>query len=297
MIEPSLTRVFVRDLCLFAHHGVLPEETRLGQRFFISMDVAADIDLAITGDDYTQAVCYSQLCSIASDVSRHANFQLIETLADRIAQAVLEYYSQVVEVRIEIRKPSAPLPYTVREVAVEVTKKRVESIGLSLGANIGEREATLKAALETLARTEGVQLDRVSSLYDSAPWGIEDQPSFVNLCLLARTSLNPLALLRLCKETECLLGRAPGRHWGERALDIDVLFYGQKEVKTPVLTLPHPHLFERAFVLEPLYELDPTLSLSGRTIKDALARLPRKEGDAVRRGQTPFWYLEDLYVS
>lgn len=297
MIEPSLTRISVRDLCLFAHHGVLPEETRLGQRFFINMDVLAEIDQAINHDDYAQAVCYSELCRIACGVSQHANFQLIETLADHIALAVLEHYSQIIEVHIEIRKPSAPLPYTVREVAVEVTKKRVEGIGLALGANIGAREATLKAALEILARTEEVQIDQVSALYDSAPWGVEDQPPFVNLCLVGRTSLNPWALLRLCKETECLLGRVPGRHWGERALDIDILFYGQKEVKTSVLTLPHPRIFERAFVLEPLYELAPTLTLCGRSIEEALAHLPRVRGDVIRRSQAPFWDLEDLYVS
>ncbi|QHI96118.1 2-amino-4-hydroxy-6-hydroxymethyldihydropteridine diphosphokinase [Aristophania vespae] len=297
MIESPLTRVSVRDLCLFAHHGVLEEEKRLGQRFFINIDALVNIDPAIKDDDYHQAVCYAGLCDIASEITRGSSFNLIETLADRIASAILERYSQVVETHIEIRKPSAPLPYTVSEAAIKITKKRHEVVGLSLGANLGPREATLKAAIDMLARAEGLQIDRVSGLYDSAPWGVEDQPPFINLCLLGQTSLRPMALLRLCKEIELLLGRIPGRHWGERALDIDLLFYGEMQIDNPVLTLPHPRIFERAFVLEPLYELDPTFTISGRNISEALAQLARTEGDVVRRAGAPFPSSEESYVN
>ena len=141
---------------------------------------------------------------------------------------------------------------------------------LSLGANLGARAQALREALRRLAQLPGTRLSRASSFYETAPWGKTDQPPFLNGAARLSTHLVPEALLAACQEIERALGRVRHEHWGARTLDID-LGYGVRggqavRVATPRLTLPHPYLLERAFVLVPLAEIAPTLVLAGRPI-------------------------------
>ena len=141
---------------------------------------------------------------------------------------------------------------------------------LSLGANLGARAQTLREALRRLAQLPGTRLVRASAFYETAPWGKTDQPPFLNGAACLSTRLAPEALLAACQEIERALGRVRHEHWGARTLDID-LVYGVRggqavRVATPRLTLPHPYLLERAFVLVPLAEIAPTLVLAGRPI-------------------------------
>lgn len=141
---------------------------------------------------------------------------------------------------------------------------------LSLGANLGARAQALREALRRLAQLPGTRLVRASSFYETAPWGKTDQPPFLNGAACLATHLAPEALLAACQEIERALGRVRHEHWGARTLDID-LVYGVRggqvvRVATPRLTLPHPYLLERAFVLVPLAEIAPALVLAGRPI-------------------------------
>ena len=141
---------------------------------------------------------------------------------------------------------------------------------LSLGANLGARAQALREALRRLAQLPGTRLVRASAFYETAPWGKTDQPPFLNGAACLSTRLAPEALLAACQEIERALGRVRHEHWGARTLDID-LVYGVRggqavRVATPRLTLPHPYLLERAFVLVPLAEIAPTLVLAGRPI-------------------------------
>jgi 2-amino-4-hydroxy-6-hydroxymethyldihydropteridine diphosphokinase len=147
---------------------------------------------------------------------------------------------------------------------------------LGLGSNVGDRRAHLQAAAEALPGM-GVQLLACSSTYDTAPVGeVLDQPSFLNACVRAETSLEPLELLDAVKGIERELGRPQGglRH-GPRTIDIDVLMLGELELRHERMTLPHEQLLSRRFVLVPALELDFEQSLpDGRRLADALARLP-----------------------
>lgn len=141
---------------------------------------------------------------------------------------------------------------------------------LSLGANLGARAQALREALRRLAQLPGTRLSRASSFYETAPWGKTDQPPFLNGAACLSTRLAPEALLAACQEIERALGRVRHEHWGARTLDID-LVYGVRggqvvRAATPRLTLPHPYLLERAFVLVPLAEIAPALVLAGRPI-------------------------------
>lgn len=130
---------------------------------------------------------------------------------------------------------------------------------LSLGSNLGDREATLRGALTDL-RQCGITIQTVSSLYRTAPQGFTDQPEFLNCVALGETRLSAAGALGVCQEVEALHGRDRGIRWGPRTLDIDILFYDELVSADPALLLPHPRLWERAFVLAPLLELRPGLT-------------------------------------
>ncbi len=146
---------------------------------------------------------------------------------------------------------------------------------LGLGSNVGDREAHLRAAVEML-RERGVEVEAVSSAYETEPVGeVLDQADFLNAAIRIRTELEPEALLDLCKEIEVARGRAldAPRH-SPRPLDVDLLLLGEVELSTDRLTLPHPEVTSRRFVLAPLLELDPGLALpSGERLGAALDAL------------------------
>lgn len=157
---------------------------------------------------------------------------------------------------------------------------------LGLGSNVGDAAGHLRAAAELLGE-RGVEVDAVSSLYVTEPVGeILDQPDFLNAALRIRTELEPEALLDVCKAVEAERGRAFDlpRH-SPRPLDVDLLMLGDIELATDRLTLPHREVTTRRFVLAPLLELDPELTLPGGTrLADALAALPEDEQRVERRG-------------
>lgn len=142
---------------------------------------------------------------------------------------------------------------------------------LGLGANLGDPLAALAEARRLLS--DHARIAAASSLYRTPPFGVVDQPDFVNQVLRLETGLSPQALLDLCLAIERQMGRVRQRRWGPRLIDIDVLLYGDEAVDTPQLTLPHPGLSERAFVLVPLLEIAPDLAIGGRALKQALAAL------------------------
>jgi 2-amino-4-hydroxy-6-hydroxymethyldihydropteridine diphosphokinase len=148
---------------------------------------------------------------------------------------------------------------------------------IALGGNIGNVRDTLDRAIATLCDGEEVRLITRSADYLTPPWGIEDQPAFVNLCIAVDTRLTPHALLARAQTVERALGRerTRERRWGPRPIDIDLIAYDDLAIAEPNLTLPHPRLFERAFVLVPLAEIAPERVIAGIRVRDALARIDR----------------------
>ena len=128
------------------------------------------------------------------------------------------------------------------------------AIVLALGCNVGPRRQTLDLACRYLERL-GVRVTRRSRLYWTRPWGVTDQPDFLNAAIAVRTARPPRELLHFCLHVEQLLGRHRLRHWGPRRLDIDLLLYGDFRLESAELTLPHPGIARRDFVLEPLIDL------------------------------------------
>jgi 2-amino-4-hydroxy-6-hydroxymethyldihydropteridine diphosphokinase len=159
---------------------------------------------------------------------------------------------------------------------------------LALGGNVGDSRTILDRAVTLLCDCTEVRLTARSSDYRTPPWGFKYQPPFVNLCIAVETTLSPRDLLARAQGVELQLGRdrAHEKRWGPRTADIDIIGYGRLAVHELGLTVPHPRLFERAFVLLPLAEIAPDLVIGGRKVSEALAsvdttgieRLPPRSG-------------------
>lgn len=142
---------------------------------------------------------------------------------------------------------------------------------VALGSNIGDKAANVERAVALLIEDGAVELTARSRIYKTPPWGISDQDWFVNACIGVKTGLDPHALLARCLAVEEQMGRRRAEKWGPRLIDLDVLVYGDVKMSDADLTLPHPHITKRAFVLAPMADIAPDLVLEGRTVADWLA--------------------------
>ncbi|MFN3351351.1 2-amino-4-hydroxy-6-hydroxymethyldihydropteridine diphosphokinase [Pseudorhodoplanes sp.] len=146
---------------------------------------------------------------------------------------------------------------------------------VAFGGNVGDARATIADAIAAFCDGQHVALLARSSDYRTPPWGVTDQAPFINACIEVETSLSPRGLLDRAQEVERSFGRDRRNEtrWGPRTLDIDLLTYGDEAIAEPNLTLPHPRLFERAFVLVPLVEIAPDAAVAGRSLRESLDKL------------------------
>ena len=147
-----------------------------------------------------------------------------------------------------------------------------------MGSNLGNRQQNISRAIEALSRR--VHVEQVSSYYETEPEGYSQQPRFLNAVCEATTTLAPEELLSAAKEIEAAMGRKPSFRNAPRPIDVDILFYGERVIRSPQLVVPHPHVEERAFVLVPLEEIASEMvhPVSGRTVKEMLRELGTIEG-------------------
>lgn len=160
---------------------------------------------------------------------------------------------------------------------------------VGVGSNLGDREFLIRKAVEAMRDLPRTLVVRVSSLYDTEPVGEVDQPAFLNAVVWLETTLEPRELLWQLLLIEKRMGRVRSQRWGPRPIDLDLLFYDDRQIEEPDLTVPHPEATRRAFVLMPLLELDPDFvhPITGESIKKLIKRLP--PNPPVRKGGR-FWY-------
>ncbi|MDE2578630.1 MAG: 2-amino-4-hydroxy-6-hydroxymethyldihydropteridine diphosphokinase [Hyphomicrobiales bacterium] len=164
-------------------------------------------------------------------------------------------------------------------------------IGLGLGGNVGDVARHMREALSLMETRDVARIEKVSSLWRTPPWGNVDQPPFLNACALAKTTLQPYALLAALKQIEADLGRQPTMRWGPRVIDLDILFYGETAIDDPKLTLPHKEMLRRAFVLAPLAEIAPDRMIAGESVAAALRHLDMRDLSIAAPGET--WRRQD----
>jgi len=150
----------------------------------------------------------------------------------------------------------------------------MSKVYIGIGSNLGKREENCKKAIRLLTE-KGIALTKRSSMIETQPWGVTEQPDFINMAIETETALEPEELLHLLKKIEIEAGRQPAYRWGPRAVDLDILLYDDLVLKTPELEIPHPGLEQREFVLRPLAELAPDLihPVIQKSIKDLLKEI------------------------
>ena len=261
---PQLDVITLRGVSAWGYHGVLEHEQRLGQQFAVDARLHLDTRAAGHDDALTRTVNYADVASTIVDTIEGTRFDLLEALAQEIADRILFQHILVRRLDLTLHKPSAPLAHPFTDVQLQVTREApmVEAV-IALGANLGSPEQQLRAALESLREEPGIEVLAAAPVVRTAPVGGVAQNDFLNTVVRIRTSVGPWTLLELCHRLERAAGRERSIHWGPRTLDADLITYGDLQWDDPALTLPHPRAHERAFVLQPWLAIDPDAELPG----------------------------------
>ncbi len=251
-----MDQLIIKDLELFAYHGVNQEEKNMGQKFIL--DATIDLDLSVAGDNDAigSALHYAKLCHELQDVFTQTKHDLIERAATVLCHYILNHYSQVATVDLTLKKPWAPIHLPIDYPAVRLVR-RWHKVYIALGSNLGDKQEHINQALEHINALQHTQLVKSSSLIITSPVGYTDQDDFLNGVCEVKTLLSAPRLMDALLDIEKKLGRIRTTHWGPRTIDLDMLYYDDLVTDDPHIILPHPRMNERRFVLEPLNEIAP----------------------------------------
>lgn len=272
-----MDKIRIENLEVFANHGVFPEETKLGQKFLVDIELHLDTRKAGKTDELEWSVNYGEVSHFATEFLREHTYHLIEAAAERLAEAVLYNYPLVWEVTVAIKKPWAPIGLPLESVSVEITRKW-HRVYLAVGSNMGDKEAYIKGGIEGLSASPDCRVNKVSDLIVTKPYGITEQDDFLNGCLEIETLLTPGELLELLHELEAGADRKRVLRWGPRTLDLDILFYDDEVIGLPELMIPHIDMANRGFVLKPLAQIAPYMvhPVFHKTVRQMLLELEEK---------------------
>ena len=242
-----MDRILIDDLRVLTVIGALAHEREIAQPIRIDLSIGVDLHEAGRSDDLAATVHYGLVCERVTELARDSKDILLERLAAKVADVVLEFDLvdvQSTAVRIVRTRAEAAAPPLVAHSAF-----------IALGSNLGDRERYLRFAVSELSNVVAM-----SQVFETAPvGGPDDQGAYLNMVVQIETPLDPYALIRRCQRIEANALRQRIVHWGPRTLDVDLLFYDDINITSEALTVPHPRIFERRFVLAPLSELAPQL--------------------------------------
>ncbi|MGN0559164.1 MAG: 2-amino-4-hydroxy-6-hydroxymethyldihydropteridine diphosphokinase [Acutalibacteraceae bacterium] len=271
-----MDKIIVSGIEFFGYHGVLESEKKNGQLF--SVDCEITLDTSLCGDDLSKTVNYAEVACFIAEFSKSNRYDLIETLANELAKNILVKFSKIDSITLTVHKPNAPIPTKFSDVTLTVTRGW-NVCYLAVGSNLGDREKNLDTVWSEIEKNPYIKGICKSDYIETKPYGVTDQPDFLNGAVKIKTILTPKELLRFCADTEKLCGRVRTRHWGERTLDVDILMYGDEVIFTDELKIPHPEMHKRTFVLEPLAQIEPYLVHPVRKISVSEMLVKLKKGD------------------
>ena len=264
-------QIKITDLEVFANHGVFPEENKLGQKFLVSAVLYTDTRKAGKTDDLTASIHYGEVSAFITKYMKEHTYQLLERVAETLAEEMLKSISGLCKIDLEIKKPWAPVGLPLKTVSVKISREW-HTTYIALGSNIGDSETYLNEAVEKIGQIPTCTVEKVSSYLVTEPYGVTDQPDFLNACLKLRTLLYPEELLKELNRIEKEAGRERIIHWGPRTLDLDILLYDDIVLEEDDLCIPHVEMHKRSFVLEPLAEIAPYKRhpVYGKTVREML---------------------------
>lgn len=272
--------ITISNLKIYAHHGVYQEEKETGQNFYVNAKLYLDMEKAAKTDAVSDSVHYGEVCEkIHSFLTEH-RFQLLETAVTETIRHILLCFPLLSGMEMELCKPEAPIELPFENVSV--TRSLFwHTVYLALGSNMGNTKEYLDGAVKKLADDNNFRDITVSDWITTKPYGGVKQDDFLNGVLGCKTMLSPNALLDRIHEIEQQADRKREIHWGPRTLDLDILFYDDLILDTEKLTIPHPDMQNRQFVLAPMSEIAPYFRhpLTKRTIVQMLADLQNNQSD------------------
>ncbi|MCM1327115.1 MAG: 2-amino-4-hydroxy-6-hydroxymethyldihydropteridine diphosphokinase [Bacteroidales bacterium] len=267
-------KIKIEELEIFAHHGVYPEEQEKGQLFYVNATLYGDTFPAGVTDELEFSTDYGKVCRFITGWMQSHTYKLLEAVAEELAKAMLCEFPLIEEVALEIRKPKAPIGLPFGSVSVQI-HRGWHRVYLSVGSNMGDREAFIRNALETLNAKSHTKICKTSEFLITKPYGGVEQEDFLNGAVEIKTLLSPKNLLAALHELEQTAGRERTLRWGPRTLDLDILFYDKLVYEDDELVIPHIDLQNRYFVLKPLSEIAPNYRhpLTGQTVSRMLEAL------------------------
>ncbi len=267
----------IKGLSIFAYHGVYDKEKEQGQNFIVNAVLHTNMEKAGKSDEISDAVDYGAVCKAIDLYVRENHFNLLEALAEHLAEELLFAFPEIEKAELEIGKPDAPIPLRFDMVSVKITRGW-HRVYVALGSNMGDRLRYLEKAVVHLQEDDHFRNIRVSDYLETKPYGGVEQDDFLNGALEAETLYSPTELLRRLQQEEALAGRKREIRWGPRTLDLDILFYDNSILQEEGLVIPHPDMKNREFVLEPLSELAPFFvhPVYGRNVTELLLDLKER---------------------
>lgn len=251
-----MDRIKIENLHIYANHGVFDFEKEQGQNFYINAELIIDTYEAGHDDNLDSTVSYADVCQEIQHIFTSNTYDLIEKAAEVIAETVLLKFPLLKGIKVEVRKPEAPIEMEFESVSVEIERAWHRAY-LGIGSNMGDKEGFIGKAIGELKADEKIRVTKVSSLIETKPYGGVPQDDFVNGAIEIDTLYSPIVLLEKLNRIEADCDRVRSIHWGPRTLDLDIILYDDCVMYTEKLTIPHIDMVNRQFVLEPLNEIAP----------------------------------------
>lgn len=274
--EWAKDEIHIDGLEIFAHHGVLPEETKGGQTFYVNVVMYLDVHEAGRSDVLEKTVDYGEVCHFIDDWMRENTCLLLEAVAEKLSAAILQKYRMISSLDLEIVKPFAPIDLPFGTVSIKIHRGWHKAY-LGIGSNMGDKQKYLSDAVMALGAYPEIEVKKVSEFIITEPYGGVEQEEFLNGALEIETIFGPEELLEVLHKIEHEAGRERKVHWGPRTLDLDILFYDRICYESDDLIIPHPDLENRIFVLQPLSTIAPYWRhpVTGKTVTKLLQELPK----------------------
>lgn len=269
-----MDKIVLSNLEFYGYHGYFPEENVLGQRFKVTIEAYGELSLAHTSGDLDDSVSYVDIFDVVKEVFYSKKYKILEQLGYDIGKAIIDRFFRIKSVQVLVMKPEVPIPVTCDYFGIQQEIKRETIAYLGLGSNLGDREGYLNSAIQQLDFHKEIEVTKTSKVYETDPFGYEDQGMFLNMVVEVKTSLSPRALLKYCNHIESNLLRQRDVKWGPRTIDVDILTYDDYTSDEEILTLPHPGVTQRAFVLLPLKDVvEVDFCINGKNIDEMISNV------------------------
>lgn len=266
-----MDEITIQNLEVFAHHGVLPEEHVLGQKFIICTTLYTETRRAGKQDDLKQSIHYGVVSQDIKQWMETHTCQLIECVAEELCEMLLLKYEALKAIELEVKKPWAPVLLPLEYVSVKI-KRGWNRVFLALGSNLGDRKQYLDLAVTSCKQRSDMRVKQVATYIETEPYGEYAKYPFLNSCIELETLMTAEELLQFCHEIEQKANREREIHWGPRTLDLDILLFNDEIICTNQLIIPHKEMEKRTFVLEPMCEIAPYVRhpISKKTMEQLL---------------------------